>query len=216
MGESEENCKLIAYLPTTYCENVELSDVVTLRGNLQTNVAFYDEYGYRDYAVNENIKYKLTEVEACKIVGERFNLFAAIRERVSKVLYRGMDDEPAAVCLAVLTGNTSGIESGLLENIRYGGIAHIFAVSGLHIGSLFAACLFLFSKTRSINQVDHLNLFDMSISFIKFNNIIILFYLKTITSHRIFNLNRYKCFFACIAFKYDYDDAEKHFLSSNE
>lgn len=147
VGESEENCKLIAYLPTTYCENVQLSDVVMVRGNLQTDVRFYDDYGFRDYAVNENIKYQLTEVESCRIIDERFNLFAVIRGRVSKVLYRGMDDEPAAVCLAVLTGNTSGIESGLLENIRYGGIAHIFAVSGLHIGALYAFCLLVTAKT---------------------------------------------------------------------
>ena len=147
VGKNKENCKLIAYLPTTYCENVQLSDVVMVRGNLQTNVRFYDDYGFRDYAVNENIKYKLTEAESCKIVAERFNLFASIRERVSKVLYRGMDTEPAAVSLAVLTGNTSGIESGLLENIRYGGIAHIFAVSGLHIGALYAFCLLLTTKT---------------------------------------------------------------------
>jgi competence protein ComEC len=31
-----------------------------------------------------------------------------------------------------------------LQNVRYGGIAHIFAVSGLHVGALFAVCLTLF------------------------------------------------------------------------
>jgi competence protein ComEC len=47
----------------------------------------------------------------------------------------------------VLLGDTSGIEEGLFENIRRGGIAHIFAVSGLHVGSLFGACLLLLKKT---------------------------------------------------------------------
>ena len=33
VGKNKENCKLIAYLPTTYCENVQLSDVVMVRHN---------------------------------------------------------------------------------------------------------------------------------------------------------------------------------------
>ena len=32
--------------------------------------------------------------------------------------------------------------------MRYGGIAHIFAVSGLHVGSLFAFCLWITAKTK--------------------------------------------------------------------
>ena len=147
VAEKGANGKLIAYLPTTYCEEVELSDVVELRGYITTTAHFYDENGFRNYAVNEHIKYTLTEVESCQVIGQKFNPFAAIRTRITKVLYYGMDETPAAVCLAVLTGNTSGIESGLLENIRYGGIAHIFAVSGLHVGALYAFCLLLTAKT---------------------------------------------------------------------
>ena len=59
-----------------------------------------------------------------------------------------MGEEAAALASAILLGNTSGIEEGFLQNVRYGGVAHIFAVSGLHIGAVFAFCLFLFRRKR--------------------------------------------------------------------
>ncbi len=38
------------------------------------------------------------------------------------------------------------LEDDFLNNVRYGGIAHIFAVSGLHIGVLFGGLVALFQK----------------------------------------------------------------------
>jgi competence protein ComEC len=58
-----------------------------------------------------------------------------------------MDEASAAVTKAVLLGDTSGIEADLYENIRRGGVAHIFAVSGLHVGALFGACLLVIRET---------------------------------------------------------------------
>jgi competence protein ComEC len=70
-----------------------------------------------------------------------------LNARARQVIEAGMDKIPAAVTKGVLLGDTTGIESGLYENIRYGGVAHIFAVSGLHVGALFAFCLLLMKKT---------------------------------------------------------------------
>lgn len=147
VGEKEERFKLIAYLPTSFCENVDLFDVVSLDGTIATDGTDYESETFNAYAVRERIKYKMTDVESCVVVGRRFDFFGSIRVRIEKALYRGMDDEPAAVAMAVLTGTTHGIESGLLENMRYGGIAHVFAVSGLHVGALYGFCTLLTSKT---------------------------------------------------------------------
>ena len=148
IGENSEKYKLIAYLPTSFCENIELFDVVSLVGTLSTEGTEYMSDSFNAYAIREGIKYKMEGVESCKVVGHQFDFFGSIRVRIEKALYRGMDDEPASVAMAVLTGNTRGIESGLLTNIRYGGIAHIFAVSGLHVGALYGFCMWLTSKTK--------------------------------------------------------------------
>ena len=63
-----------------------------------------------------------------------------------------MNEDAAAVSYALLTGETSEMNEELLENIRYGGIAQIFAVTGLHIGALFAFLAALF-KTKKFSFV---------------------------------------------------------------
>lgn len=147
IGENYENSKLVAYLPASFCENVQLSNEVLLQGFVQTDVSLFDEYGFRAYAIGDDIRLSLTNATACVVTGDTFDLFLDIRNRVEEVVYAGMDETSAAVTMALLAGDDTGIEQGLLENVRHGGIAHIFAVSGLHVGALFAFCLVLLHKT---------------------------------------------------------------------
>lgn len=79
---------------------------------------------------------------------KKFDLFYAARERLRNVLFGTMREEEAAVCYAMLTGDGSAVENGLLQNFRYGGVAHIFAVSGLHIGVIYAILSFLLKRIR--------------------------------------------------------------------
>ena len=123
------------------------ADEVLFSGNVQTNTDAFGDYGFRAEAIDNNVRYYVKANECVK-VGEKFSVFLFLRGRIEQVVYAGMDEAPAGVTMATLTGNTSGIDEGLLENIRRGGIAHIFAVSGLHIGALYAFCLLLVQKTR--------------------------------------------------------------------
>ncbi|MBQ9714042.1 MAG: ComEC/Rec2 family competence protein [Clostridia bacterium] len=144
-----ENGRLVAYLPIGYAEKLELSDQLLLYGFIETDTNFFDEFGsFRAYSIRDDLRYVLTDVESVSVIGNKLDLFAAMRTRMERVVYAGMYETPAAVTMAVLTGNTTGIESELLENVRRGGIAHIFAVSGLHMGALYAFCLLLVKKTR--------------------------------------------------------------------
>lgn len=90
--------------------------------------------------------YHATNVQDFLVVGRKNDLFSRIRFRIVDRLDEGMDEESAGTAKALLLGDTSGIESGLLKNAREGGIAHLFAVSGLHIGVVYALCRFLTKK----------------------------------------------------------------------
>ena len=138
--------KLNAYLPLSFYENADLGDEILLYGKLTTATEFFDEHGFRSYAIGENLRYTM-RVEKCVRSGAKFDLFTFIRARMQTRIYAGMDEDAASVTMAVLTGGTSGIDEGLLDNMRRGGIAHIFAVSGLHVGALYAFCLLLLSRT---------------------------------------------------------------------
>lgn len=144
--------KLVAYLPTSFYTNVRLSDRLTLTGEVDTKTELFSDYGFRASAVYDDVRYAATvvAVEDCTVTEYSFDLFLSVRQAVYDRLDRGMDKTTAAVTRAVLVGDTSAMESGLLQNMRYGGIAHVFAVSGLHVGALYAFCLFLLSKTQLI------------------------------------------------------------------
>lgn len=151
IGEKSTKGKLNAYLPASFCKNVRLSDKLLLEGRAQTDVALTNERGFRATDIKENVVYQLTEIEKCVVVGHKIDVFLEVKERMKTVLYAGMSEESAAISYATLLGDVSGIEGGLLENVRVGGVAHVFAVSGLHIGSLFAFCMLIINKTNLKN-----------------------------------------------------------------
>ena len=144
-GKAEKG-QLTAYLPLSFQENVSQGNRVLLQGELTTNEALSLQGEINWYHFSDELRYTL-QAKTCAIIERPFCLFTFLRERVEAVVYAGMDETSAAVTMAILTGNDEGIESGLLENMRRGGIAHVFAVSGLHIGALFAFVLAVVNKT---------------------------------------------------------------------
>ncbi len=80
-----------------------------------------------------------------------FSLFGKINYSIENTLYDNLGSETAAVCFALLTGNTSGISREVLSAFRYGGVAHIFAVSGLHIGVIYGVVT-VFCKLTRVNR----------------------------------------------------------------
>ena len=143
----EEKGLLNAYLPTSYADNLRIADVVVAKGTVQTNVAYSKEY-FRANAINDGQRFSMKQISECEYAGKSKDVFLRIRDRVEQVVYTGMDETAASVTLGVLMGDTTKIESSLLDNMRKGGVAHIFAVSGLHVGALYAFITLLFSKTR--------------------------------------------------------------------
>ena len=146
IGEEWVNGKLIAYLDTSYAENISLSDEVLLTGRVQPFAWEEGEFVFSAKSVGKDIRYEMYGDSAC-VTGRPFHLFLRLRAHAQETISVGMDETPAAVTRAVLFGDTYGIEEALYENIRMGGIAHIFAVSGLHVGALYGACLWLSKKT---------------------------------------------------------------------
>ena len=144
----EEEGRLNAYLPTSFFDDIQIADLLLIEGKVKTSTEYFGKYGFDASRIGDRVRYTLSSADGYTVAGRSDNLFLLVRRRMEKVIYAGMDETTASVTMAVLTGDTTGIESGLLENMRFGGIAHIFAVSGLHVGALYAFCLLLFDKTK--------------------------------------------------------------------
>lgn len=139
--------EITSYLPTRSAMNYEVGDKLLLQGEIYTNVDFFDEYGFKTEEIKKKARYYIRDAEFIK-VGKSDNVFFSVQNRAREVLYSGMGQDAASVTLGILLGDTEGIEHELYDNVRFGGIAHIFAVSGLHVGALFAFCLFLIGRTK--------------------------------------------------------------------
>ena len=67
-----------------------------------------------------------------------------LRHSISAFIAQHVPSPESAACLrALLVGDASGISSALRETFAQLGIAHLFAISGLHMGILFTVLYFL-------------------------------------------------------------------------
>lgn len=142
-GGERVNGKLIAYLGENAGDYCRRGYTVSFYSSV--SLQEFIEYGEISYNATRGVKY------VCNVSGGlkaqyAFNLFGEINYAFERALYNNLDGETAAVCFAMLTGDTDGISAGTLSSFRNGGIAHIFAVSGLHIGVIFAALTYLLKK----------------------------------------------------------------------
>ena len=101
--------------------------------------AYYEQIGSVGYAVSD-----------VKIIKSRegFSLFDYIenlRRTIEARLLGDIDGEAGGIASAMLVGEKGGISKDTLENIRVAGIAHLLAISGMHL-SLVAAIFFFVSR----------------------------------------------------------------------
>ena len=65
-----------------------------------------------------------------------------VRQTVGEAVQADLPGPPGAVAVALLTGERSGVPEAVLEHLRRSGLAHLLAISGLHIG-MVAAIVFV-------------------------------------------------------------------------
>lgn len=135
-------------VPQGISEGSSVAFDAEITANTQWKETREGEEKTRAYEWRRDIKYEATSCKNLRVTGEKRNLFENIRHRLKQTLDFAMDKDASALCMAILTGETAEINGELLDNFRYGGVAHIFAVSGLHVGALFAFVTAIFKKGR--------------------------------------------------------------------
>lgn len=129
----------------------DVGDTLTVYGNfLEKNVLYS---GRPDgYAYTENLRYEI-QAYASNLVFTKGSphLDERLRANLKTLLCQGMGETQGSVAYAVLTGDSSNIPAEILDSFRTTGIAHIFAVSGLHVGFITAFLNFVFKKFLRLN-----------------------------------------------------------------
>jgi hypothetical protein len=92
---------------------------------------------------------QITLIESDKTIFQEVNTF--IRDSLKS----GLDENEFSIAYAMLLGNSDYMDSQVLTSYRSAGVAHIFAVSGLHIGFLSVALNFVLVGLTMIPAVNN-------------------------------------------------------------
>lgn len=119
--------------------SVRPADVLLFRAVLHpvgTDAMSFD--GYTQDLFSKDVRYTATAAET-ELIARSKNAFLRLNCALFNVLHDNMNTNEADVAYALLTGSSGSMDEDLSEAVRRGGVAHIFAVSGLHIGILYGA-----------------------------------------------------------------------------
>ncbi len=148
-GVTADGKKLTArarvYLGETYGEFCDIGYKVSFEAKLGQYELLSG--GMLTYSATKNLKYYCT-VNGGMRSQYSFSLFGSVRRTIKQTVYANLSYDSAAIVCAMLLGDTDDVDDGSLQAFRYGGIAHIFAVSGLHIGIIYGMLSFLFKRMR--------------------------------------------------------------------
>ena len=127
-------------------ENLSVGDRLTINGEIEIReVSLQNVFSAIEY--RKGAKYEITPETLIAEEGSP-PLSYAIKEEVRAVLVQYEGERAGGFSYAMIFGDTEYMERADKSAMRAVGVAHVFAVSGLHIGVLAAALIFLLKKMR--------------------------------------------------------------------
>lgn len=142
-GVHTDGC-MIVYLDENYGEFCDVGYTVSFSAYVNVSSPF--AYGGQSTTrLLEDVRY--TAYPVGTLSSEYgFSLFGSINSAVRSLFFENLSYDSAAISYAMFTGNTEYINTSTIDSFRYGGIAHVFAVSGLHIGLVYGVVSFFLKK----------------------------------------------------------------------
>ena len=148
-GERKGKLTFKAYVYVNGNIDIDMGDRVTFSAYLVDNPLIYDN-SFSAYNLIYRTKYTAeVSADSIQVISSEPTVFESINIFIRDTLSSTLDKDEFSVAYAMLTGNDEQIDYELLSSYRYAGIAHIFAVSGLHIGFLATALSFVFDKLKA-------------------------------------------------------------------
>lgn len=131
--------------------NLKLGNILTLQGTVCSfskpgNSGQFNEY---EYYKQLNMEYKMY-AESVKITDKRVNAYKQFlydcRVKLCRSVEKSMPENEAGIVNAVLFGEKSGLPEDIKLLYQKNGIAHLLAISGLHVTILAGGVFFILRK----------------------------------------------------------------------
>ena len=122
-------------------------DIVNIYGDVSFNehIPFDSFYAV---SVNKSSYYNIWANGVYKVADGKPSFPLNLQLNIKQMFYENMDGDSAMICSALILGDKFGIDDSLYDGIKASGLAHVLAVSGLHVTALASAILALLKKTR--------------------------------------------------------------------
>ncbi len=128
----DANIIIYIYDSTNVFENIEVGSVIEFEPfGIYTIDLFYNEIPNAKYYEN-NIKYSLLTSSVTYIETDK-TLAEIIKEKIKENLSLGLNNENTEIAYSTLFGDKTNLNNDIQEAFQLSGIAHILAVSGLHV-----------------------------------------------------------------------------------
>ncbi|MDE7079552.1 MAG: ComEC/Rec2 family competence protein [Clostridia bacterium] len=135
-------------------QGLKVGDRIEFEGNISPkNLCVTDSYSINAY------KNKIYHYISCAqdpndedhvfaVVGNKVKFGDKIRLKIKSLLFTNVKSETAGFLYAMTLGDKSGLDDQIKTDFQRTGAAHIFAVSGLHVGIIAASLLWLLKKCK--------------------------------------------------------------------
>lgn len=99
-------------------------------------------------SLSKGVGYKISANSVTFVCDGKLGFVDGVRHKIKKILYEYTDDFTASITQALVLGDKFGIDTDLYSDIKAAGLAHVLAVSGLHVSTLATAIYFLLKKLK--------------------------------------------------------------------
>lgn len=129
--------------------SADMGDEISFSATLYDRSLIYDNR-FAAENIADGIKYSAyIGAGNVTVVGDRSDIFQKTNLFIRESLKKGLDGDEFAVAYAMLTGTSEYMSDETLTSYRSAGIAHLFAVSGLHIGFVSSLVYFVLKKLNA-------------------------------------------------------------------
>jgi len=134
--------------------NINIGSVISIESRLLEPISSTNRYifDYNKYLkrkkITGNMFSNTANIKIIKEEGLVYKLRKSLVNRISEFITVSTNDRNGMILKSVVFGDNEYLDDDFLKDIRKTGIAHIFAVSGLHIGILIVVFTFIFKFLR--------------------------------------------------------------------
>ena len=148
-ANEKTNYKIGVYISNATFDKIDIGKEIRFFALLKDRALIYEER-LSVYNIQNKVKWTcFIDISEVAVIGNSPNLFQTINVFIRDTLYKGLERKEFSLAYALLTGHDEFIDADILQQFRSAGIAHIFAVSGLHIGFVATILAFVFKKTKT-------------------------------------------------------------------